>query len=142
MQSNAREADKLEVFFSTYKSPTEESIGPEGRQANWLAQLSGFTTPYQLRSCLTESHSPVGIMSLCQDLGLDPADRKVLVLAWKLNAQRQGFFTWEEFQRGLALREWVANKHVGDLLLIGHCTGKPCAPAACQEAVIVAHRYD
>ena len=39
-----------------------------------------------------------GVMSLCQDLGLD---RKVLVLAWKLSAQRQGFFTWEEFQRGL-----------------------------------------
>ncbi|KAK9814982.1 hypothetical protein WJX73_003863 [Symbiochloris irregularis] len=65
------EPDKFTKFFNAYRSPGTEEIGPEG------------------------------ITKLCQDLGLDPANRKVLVLAWKLRAQRQGFFTREEFCRGM-----------------------------------------
>ena len=41
-----------------------------------------------------------GVERLCADLGLDPADRKVLILAWKMNAQRMGYFTAPEFERG------------------------------------------
>lgn len=35
------------------------------------------------------------------DLGLNPTDRNVLILAWKLKAKTQCEFTWEEFSTGL-----------------------------------------
>ena len=43
---------------------------------------------------------PAGTERLCNDLGLDPADRKVLLLAWKMGAQRMGYFSKKEFERG------------------------------------------
>lgn len=45
---------------------------------------------------------PEGITTFCQDLGLDPSDRRVLLLAWKMAAKRQGYFSRDEFQRGLS----------------------------------------
>lgn len=53
-----------------------------------------------------EDHvGPEGIMDLCADMGLEPTDVILLVLAWKLNAETQGYFTRSEWQRGMeALR--------------------------------------
>lgn len=62
--------DKIAELFEKYSSGTDSGIGPEGVEA------------------------------LCCDLGLDPADRKVLLLAWKMGAQRMGFFSCHEFERG------------------------------------------
>ena len=42
-----------------------------------------------------------GIVKLLTDLQLDFADRRVLVLAWKLNAAEQAVFTKDEFVNGL-----------------------------------------
>ena len=53
---------------------------------------------------------PVGVEALCSDLGLDPADRKVLLLAWKMDAQRMGYFSRAEFERGTILSPWVKAK--------------------------------
>jgi len=44
---------------------------------------------------------PEGIEQLCKDIGVDPEDVLVLVLAWHLNAQRMGFFSKTEFINGL-----------------------------------------
>jgi len=41
-----------------------------------------------------------GTERLCRDLGLDPSDRKVLLLAWKLRAQRMGYFSRQEWSQG------------------------------------------
>ncbi|KAL2641777.1 hypothetical protein R1flu_009364 [Riccia fluitans] len=35
---------------------------------------------------------PEGIEALCQDLGLAPTDIQVFLLAWKIQASRQGYF--------------------------------------------------
>ncbi|GER50412.1 defective in cullin neddylation protein, partial [Striga asiatica] len=48
---------------------------------------------------------PEGIEALCLDLEVDYTDIKILILAWKMNAQKQGYFTQDEWRRGLkALR--------------------------------------
>jgi len=44
---------------------------------------------------------PDGIEGLCKDLGVDPDDVVILVLAWHLNAQSMGFFKRDEFIGGL-----------------------------------------
>lgn len=48
---------------------------------------------------------PEGIESLCSDLEVDHTDIRILMLAWKMRAEKQAYFTWEEWRRGLkALR--------------------------------------
>mmetsp|Transcript_1226 Transcript_1226/g.2893 ORF Transcript_1226/g.2893 Transcript_1226/m.2893 type:complete len:228 (+) Transcript_1226:54-737(+) len=44
---------------------------------------------------------PEGIFELCSDMNLEPTDVKLLILAWKLNAETQGYFTRTEWQRGM-----------------------------------------
>lgn len=44
---------------------------------------------------------PEGIEALCSDLGVDHTDVRMLMLAWKLNAGKQGYFTQDEWRRGL-----------------------------------------
>ncbi|KAL2249537.1 UNVERIFIED_CONTAM: DCN1-like protein 4, partial [Sesamum indicum] len=56
-------------------------------------------------------HSPEGIEALCSDLEVDYTDVRILMLAWKMNAQKQGYFTQDEWRRGLkALRVDTVNK--------------------------------
>jgi len=62
---------RLEEMFEKYKEAEGQQIGPEG------------------------------IESLCKDLGVDPEDLVVLVLAWYLNAQTMGYFKKDEFIAGL-----------------------------------------
>lgn len=48
---------------------------------------------------------PEGIESLCSDLEVDHTDVRILMLAWKMQAEKQGYFTLEEWRRALkALR--------------------------------------
>ncbi|XP_065828567.1 DCN1-like protein 4 [Oscarella lobularis] len=44
---------------------------------------------------------PDGMERFCADLEVHPADVVMLVLAWKLNAQRMGYFTLEEWTRAM-----------------------------------------
>ncbi|GLJ28933.1 hypothetical protein SUGI_0570670 [Cryptomeria japonica] len=44
---------------------------------------------------------PEQIEDLCMDLGVEIMDVKVLMLAWKMRAARQGYFTLEEWRKGL-----------------------------------------
>ncbi|RWR91097.1 DCN1-like protein 4 isoform X1 [Cinnamomum micranthum f. kanehirae] len=49
--------------------------------------------------------SPEGIEQLCSDVEVDHTDVRILMLAWKMKAEKQGYFTLEEWRRGLkALR--------------------------------------
>jgi len=44
---------------------------------------------------------PEGVEGLCRDIGVEPENVVVLVLAWHLNAQSMGYFKKEEFVSGL-----------------------------------------
>ncbi|XP_019198020.1 PREDICTED: DCN1-like protein 4 isoform X2 [Ipomoea nil] len=47
------------------------------------------------------SIDPDGVEALCSDLGVDHTDVRVLMLAWKMKAKRQGYFSQDEWQLGL-----------------------------------------
>ncbi|WZZ11075.1 hypothetical protein YC2023_096996 [Brassica napus] len=46
-------------------------------------------------------HRPEGIELLCSDLDVSRTDIRFLMLAWKMKAEKQGYFTQEEWTRGL-----------------------------------------
>ncbi|KAL8267341.1 hypothetical protein R6Q59_004685 [Mikania micrantha] len=42
-----------------------------------------------------------GVEKLCSDLSVEHTDARVLMLAWKMNAKKQGYFTQDEWRTGL-----------------------------------------
>ncbi|KAI3761487.1 hypothetical protein L1987_51904 [Smallanthus sonchifolius] len=44
---------------------------------------------------------PEGIEHLCSDLEVAHTDVRILMLAWKMHAEKQGYFTLEEWRKGL-----------------------------------------
>ncbi|KAL1531171.1 DCN1-like protein 4 isoform X2 [Salvia divinorum] len=57
-----------------------------------------YTKYVNQSSCVIE---PEGVEALCSDLKVDCTDVRILMLAWKMNAQKQGYFTQDEWRRGL-----------------------------------------
>eukprot|EP00897_Mesotaenium_endlicherianum_P009225 jgi/Mesen1/8330/ME000046S07719 len=72
VKSANKELEKIDTLFLSYADRHEEAcIGPEG------------------------------VELFCRDLGLDPSDVRILLFAWKLQAARMGYFSQEEWRRGL-----------------------------------------
>lgn len=46
----------------------------------------------------------------CEDIGVEPENVVMLVLAWKMNARQMGFFTQQEWLRGLMDLQWVLQR--------------------------------
>lgn len=44
---------------------------------------------------------PEGMEKFCMDIGVDPEDLVMLVLAWKMNAKSMGYFSSAEWLKGL-----------------------------------------
>nr|CAD7440889.1 unnamed protein product [Timema bartmani]CAD7586605.1 unnamed protein product [Timema genevievae] len=44
---------------------------------------------------------PDGMEKFCEDIGVEPENVVMLVLAWKMNAHQMGFFTEQEWLKGL-----------------------------------------
>jgi len=61
---------RLDDLFLRYKEADDDQIGPDG------------------------------MTQFCADLEVDPADVIMLIIAYHLNAQRMGYFTKDEFQKG------------------------------------------
>ncbi|XP_021906387.1 DCN1-like protein 4 [Carica papaya] len=54
---------------------------------------------------------PEGIEALCSDMEVPYTDVRILMLAWKMKSEKQGYFTLEEWRRGLkALRADTISK--------------------------------
>ncbi|XP_040996271.1 DCN1-like protein 5 isoform X2 [Juglans microcarpa x Juglans regia] len=54
---------------------------------------------------------PEGIETLCSDVGVNHTDIRILMLAWKMNAEKQGYFSKDEWRTGLrALKADNLNK--------------------------------
>ncbi|KAB1218779.1 DCN1-like protein 4 [Morella rubra] len=54
---------------------------------------------------------PEGIETLCSDMEVNHTDVRILMLAWKMKSEKQGYFSLEEWRRGLkALRADTVNK--------------------------------
>jgi len=75
VDSKGFSSKKAEELFDKYKDKDSDDEGPQ--------------------------IGPEGIEQLCKDIGVDPEDVLVLVLAYYLNAQKMGFFSKTEFISGL-----------------------------------------
>ncbi|NXC19774.1 DCNL5 protein, partial [Corythaeola cristata] len=55
---------------------------------------------------------PEGMEKFCEDIGVEPENIIMLVLAWKLEAESMGFFTKEEWLKGMtSLHSFVDGKN-------------------------------
>lgn len=92
---------------SSRKAPTSSSSAAPDlyRSATGKAANKELERVDQLFYSYANSSSgvidPEGIEGLCSDLEVDHTDVRVLMLAWKMQAERQGYFTLEEWRRGL-----------------------------------------
>ncbi|KAK7870061.1 hypothetical protein R5R35_012014 [Gryllus longicercus] len=70
------------------------------------------TSSFSQKRCLTwfreytspddpDTLGPEGMEKFCEDIGVEPENVVMLVLAWKMNARQMGFFTQQEWLRGL-----------------------------------------
>ncbi|KAL2936165.1 DCN1-like protein 4 [Bienertia sinuspersici] len=74
-KASSKELERIDQLFYTYANRSSNMIDPEG------------------------------IESLCSDMEIDHTDVRILMLAWKMNAEKQGYFVLDEWRRGLkALR--------------------------------------
>ncbi|OIT35660.1 PREDICTED: DCN1-like protein 4 [Nicotiana attenuata] len=76
-----KELERIDQFFHTYANTSSGMIDPEG------------------------------IEFLCSDLEVEHTDVRILMLAWKMQSEKQGYFLLDEWRRGLkALRADTAQK--------------------------------
>ncbi|XP_022750212.1 DCN1-like protein 4 isoform X2 [Durio zibethinus] len=86
--------------------PNSSSVtSPEGRSVSIKAKTKGMEKIDRLFNSYANNSlgmiDPDGIEALCSDLGVDYTDVRILMLAWKLKAERQGYFTQDEWRTGL-----------------------------------------
>jgi DCN1-like protein 4/5 len=61
-----------------------------------LAWFREYTTPDD-----PDTLGPEGMEKFCEDIGVEPENVVMLVLAFKMQARQMGFFTKEEWLKGL-----------------------------------------
>ncbi|XP_029923568.1 DCN1-like protein 5 [Myripristis murdjan] len=76
------------------------------------SRLISGEKPFSNKKCLAWFHEyagpddvvgPEGMEKFCEDIGVEPENIIMLVLAWLLEAASMGFFTKEEWLRGMTL---------------------------------------
>uniref|UniRef100_A0AC34FNR0 Defective in cullin neddylation protein n=1 Tax=Panagrolaimus sp. ES5 TaxID=591445 RepID=A0AC34FNR0_9BILA len=126
---NRAQKDKVKQFIGLTESSEENAIAFL-QATNWNLELSAdnyYTNPPQqlARSSSTQSQNvkgydnmfrkysddpkdnlpgkigPNGVVRLLNDLRVDPSDRSVLILAWKLKAETQCEFSKDEWFKGM-----------------------------------------
>lgn len=56
---------------------------------------------YYTYDLLRNITGPEGMEKFCEDLGVDPENVVMLVIAYKMGAKQMGFFTQEEWVKGM-----------------------------------------
>lgn len=65
-------------------------------QKRCIAWFREYTSPDD-----PELLGPEGMEKFCEDIGVEPENVVMLVLAWKMNARQMGFFSLQEWLKGL-----------------------------------------
>lgn len=65
-------------------------------QKRCIAWFREYTTPDD-----PDTLGPEGMEKFCEDISVEPENVVMLVLAWKMNARQMGFFTLQEWTKGL-----------------------------------------
>ncbi|TQD95489.1 hypothetical protein C1H46_018901 [Malus baccata] len=87
---------KLSISWFMLHAPQDLSIKAANKE---LERIDAVFISYENAS--SGLIDPEGIERLCSDLEVDHTDVRVLMLAWKMKAEKQGYFTLEEWRVGL-----------------------------------------
>lgn len=87
LPSSARRYSKTEDVSTT-------SSFSQKRCITWFRE---YTTPDD-----SDTLGPEGMEKFCEDIGVEPENVVMLVLAYKMNARQMGFFTLSEWLKGLS----------------------------------------
>lgn len=80
-------------FFRRVSKSEDTSSFTQKRCLAWFRE---YTTPDD-----PDLLGPEGMEKFCEDIGVEPENVVMLVLAWKMNARQMGFFSQQEWLKGL-----------------------------------------
>lgn len=88
-----RHTSSARRYSKTEDVPTASSFSQK-RCITWFRE---YTTPDD-----SDTLGPEGMEKFCEDIGVEPENVVMLVLAYKMNARQMGFFTLSEWLKGLS----------------------------------------
>uniref|UniRef100_A0ABI7W378 DCN1-like protein n=1 Tax=Felis catus TaxID=9685 RepID=A0ABI7W378_FELCA len=77
--------------YDSTRIKTEEEAFSSKRCLEWFYEYAGTD----------DIVGPEGMEKFCEDIGVEPENVVMLVLAWKLDAQNMGYFTLQEWLKGM-----------------------------------------
>lgn len=112
-------AKRTQVFYSEYRSYFKEEVGMMFQLIYYFSsrRYGGSrldeASQFSQKRCLTwfreyttpddpDTLGPEGMEKFCEDIGVEPENVVMLVLAYRMQARQMGFFTQEEWLRGLS----------------------------------------
>ncbi|GFO22346.1 Dcn1-like protein [Plakobranchus ocellatus] len=91
------------------REPSNDDIGAKKSRSH--LQKKEIPTEFSKKRCLVWFHEytgpnedvlgPEGMEKFCEDIGVEPENIVMLALAYKLDAKSMGFFTQEEWMKGM-----------------------------------------
>ncbi|XP_069487779.1 DCN1-like protein 4 isoform X2 [Ambystoma mexicanum] len=96
-------------LFRKYESTrikTEEDSFSNKRCLEWFYEYAGTD----------DVVGPEGMEKFCEDIGVEPENVVMLVLAWKLDAQNMGYFTLQEWLKGMTSLQCHSTEKLRDSL--------------------------
>ena len=88
-----------EFLFRRVSKSEDTSSFSQKKCLTWFRE---YTTPDD-----PDTLGPEGMEKFCEDIGVEPENVVMLVLAWKMNAHQMGFFSQQEWLRGLVELQYV-----------------------------------
>ncbi|KAG7275279.1 hypothetical protein CRUP_035006, partial [Coryphaenoides rupestris] len=91
---SAKKSRQDSVFSRKQESPQirEEELFSSKRCLEWFYEYAGCD----------DVVGPEGMEKFCEDIGVEPENVVMLVLAWRLDAQSMGYFTLQEWLKGMS----------------------------------------
>lgn len=87
---------KIVFFFSSSRRVSRVEEAQSFSQKRCLTWFREYTTPDD-----PDTLAPEAMEKFCEDIGVEPENVVMLVLAFKMQARQMGFFTKEEWLKGL-----------------------------------------
>lgn len=90
---------RLRMHVGSRRNPfaSETAAPPSFSMKRCLALLQEYASVNEPKVM-----GPDGMEKFCEDIGVEPENIVMLVLAWKMDAKQMGFFTEEEWVQGLS----------------------------------------
>ncbi|XP_033109029.1 DCN1-like protein 4 [Anneissia japonica] len=91
----AKKSRKTTSLSATYTDLTESSYQAAFSSKRCLAWFEEYKDT-------DDSVGPEGMEKFCEDIGVEPENIVMLIIAWKLEAYQMGFFTLQEWMKGMS----------------------------------------